>query len=77
MDPVDCAMLERATRAHGLFPTGGSDWHGPQRSVLGTFSVNGEHVRELLALGGLAPEQGLLPLDIPQPSLPPLPNSGD
>ncbi|MEX2582957.1 MAG: PHP domain-containing protein [Gemmatimonadota bacterium] len=52
-DAGDIAMLEHGTRKYELFPTGGSDWHGPHRSPLGEFTVDGYRVRHLLELGGL------------------------
>lgn len=51
---ADMQRLEHTARAHGLFPTGGSDWHGPQRGPLGEFFVRPPEVRELLAAGGWA-----------------------
>ena len=65
MDGVECfrpgydvddsrALLAGAARL-GLFPTGGSDWHGPAgRLALGDFYVEAEAVRELLARGAHA-----------------------
>ncbi|MEX0912790.1 MAG: PHP domain-containing protein [Gemmatimonadota bacterium] len=49
-DPGDLAKLETSTRAHGLFPTGGSDWHGPHRAALGDFAVDAERVRAVLRM---------------------------
>lgn len=46
------AALESA-RAHGLFPTGGSDWHGDWHGRLGDFAIGPADVRELLDAGGL------------------------
>jgi 3',5'-nucleoside bisphosphate phosphatase len=54
-DPADVSILESGARAFGLFPTGGSDWHGPQRCVLGDFAVPASAVAEVLALGGIHP----------------------
>jgi 3',5'-nucleoside bisphosphate phosphatase len=51
----DVIRLLETARYHGLFPTGGSDWHGPHRAPLGTFSVREEEVHELLAIGGIIP----------------------
>jgi 3',5'-nucleoside bisphosphate phosphatase len=53
LDPGDLATLESATMEHGLFPTGGSDWHGPQRFTLGDFAVDAQRVRHLLDRGGI------------------------
>lgn len=49
--PGDTLRLEAAARRHGLFPTGGSDWHGPHRAPLGDFFVDDRQVAELLARG--------------------------
>lgn len=46
--PADAQRMLAATRALGLFPTGGSDWHGPHRGPLGDFHVREEWVREVL-----------------------------
>jgi predicted metal-dependent phosphoesterase TrpH len=48
-------LLLRTARRHQLFPTGGSDWHGPHRAALGDFWLRPEQVPELLAAGGLTP----------------------
>lgn len=48
---ADSQMLEYTARARGLFPTGGSDWHGPHRGPLGDFFVRPADVRELLDAG--------------------------
>lgn len=48
--PADVRRLENLARESGLFPTGGSDWHGPHRSALGDFHVSGERMPELLDL---------------------------
>ena len=34
--------FERLAKEHGLFLTGGSDWHGWSRATLGHFFINGE-----------------------------------
>ena len=47
----DVGVLLRGTRARGLLPTGGSDWHGPHRSSVGDFFLRPEEVRELLEIG--------------------------
>lgn len=49
---AETQMLEYSARAKGLFPTGGSDWHGPHRGPLGDFSLREGEVRELLEAGG-------------------------
>jgi predicted metal-dependent phosphoesterase TrpH len=51
--PADIACFERETRARGLFPTGGSDWHGPKRFTLGDFVLSGDRVAEILSIGGV------------------------
>lgn len=50
----DSIHMETTARALGMFPTGGSDWHGPTRNRLGEFAVAGSRVRELLAIGDIA-----------------------
>lgn len=47
--PPDVQIFEAGARAHGLFPTGGSDWHGPQRSTLGEFAVPADRIPEILS----------------------------
>lgn len=50
----DAERLLRLARAHGLFVTGGSDWHGPRRSFgVGEFFLRPEQAPEILARGGL------------------------
>lgn len=51
----DSAFSLEVARRYGLFPTGGSDWHGPHRAALGDFHVREEAVYELLSLGGIVP----------------------
>ncbi|HET7275905.1 MAG TPA: PHP domain-containing protein [Longimicrobiaceae bacterium] len=46
--PLDLQLLEGVTRDLGLFPTGGSDWHGPHRAVLGDFFLRPEDIPEVL-----------------------------
>jgi predicted metal-dependent phosphoesterase TrpH len=45
----DVERLRALTRSAGLFPTGGSDWHGPHRGGLGEFFITEADVPELLA----------------------------
>ena len=46
--------LEQVCRTTGLFPTGGSDWHGPHGgAALGDFFVTGDEVAKFLDEGGL------------------------
>lgn len=52
---ADSAFSLELARRFGLFPTGGSDWHGPHRAALGDFHVREEEVYELLAVGGIVP----------------------
>ena len=47
----DVERLRGLALAHGLFPTGGSDWHGPHRGPLGDFSISPDDIREILAAG--------------------------
>jgi predicted metal-dependent phosphoesterase TrpH len=44
----DIEKLRALARFHGLFPTGGSDWHGPHRGVLGDFFISPESVSDFL-----------------------------
>jgi predicted metal-dependent phosphoesterase TrpH len=53
--PTDLALLLDTARRFGLFPTGGSDWHGPHRAAIGDFHIAEEQVYELLAVGGIVP----------------------
>jgi predicted metal-dependent phosphoesterase TrpH len=53
--PADSLLFETGARELGLFPTGGSDWHGPTRFQLGDFYVRAEDVTELLAAGEPGP----------------------
>ena len=53
----DVDRLLRLTREHGLYPTGGSDWHGPRRHFeLGEFNLRLDQVEDLLAVGGITAE---------------------
>lgn len=54
VEPEVSRALERTARDRGLFPTGGSDWHGPRRCPLGEFAVAHDRVPEVLAA---APQQ--------------------
>jgi 3',5'-nucleoside bisphosphate phosphatase len=51
--PLDAELLRDRAREHGLLVTGGSDWHGPGRSELGTFWVGPEEVGGLLERVGV------------------------
>lgn len=53
--PAESLLFETAGRSLGLFPTGGSDWHGPHRTRLGDYYVRPHEVREILEVGGLLP----------------------
>lgn len=46
--PAESLLLESTAREFGLFPTGGSDWHGPHRAALGEFFVRASEVPEFL-----------------------------
>lgn len=48
LPPDGVAGMVDLTRRSGLFPTGGSDWHGPHRAALGDFCLREEQVAELL-----------------------------
>ncbi len=53
---TDAELIDRirtAARRSGLFLSGGSDWHGPRRSELGDFAVDGAQLGELLGFGGI------------------------
>ncbi len=52
-DPRYSLRLEGVCRAWKLLPTGGSDWHGPDRNPLGEFYVTAEEVADLLEEGGM------------------------
>ena len=52
-DAGDVRMLEEAARHAGLIQTGGSDWHGPQRSTLGDFWVDATRISPILTRGGI------------------------
>jgi len=48
----DVLRLERICKTSHLLPSGGSDWHSPERgAVLGDFSVSGDEVGALLTAG--------------------------
>jgi predicted metal-dependent phosphoesterase TrpH len=47
---VDVALA--ATRARGLIPTGGSDWHGTWQGRLGDFTVDSGRLPEFMELLG-------------------------
>lgn len=53
-DPQYTLRLEGLCRVWKLLPSGGSDWHGPDRGIqLGDFFVTAEEVAELLEEGGI------------------------
>jgi len=54
VDWADAVRMETTARELGMFPTGGSDWHGPTRNRLGEFTVPGARVQELLAIGDIS-----------------------
>ncbi|HET7322189.1 MAG TPA: PHP domain-containing protein [Longimicrobiaceae bacterium] len=47
----DVHRLLGLARENGLFPTGGSDWHGPHRAPLGSFFLRPEQVEDFLQIG--------------------------
>jgi 3',5'-nucleoside bisphosphate phosphatase len=52
-DPRYILRLEALCLAWKLLPSGGSDWHGPERTSLGDFYVTAEEVAGLLEAGGM------------------------
>src|SRR5690606_20305328 len=51
----DAERLRGLAERYGMFPSGGSDWHGPRRSFeLGSFQVPSVRLEMLLGIGGLA-----------------------
>jgi 3',5'-nucleoside bisphosphate phosphatase len=63
MDGVECYRprntaaeaehIARTAAAHGLFVTGGSDWHGDWHGPLGDFAVDRDDVAAFLDAGGI------------------------
>ena len=52
--PRHIRKLERVAEAAGLLPTGGSDWHDPERGYpLGSFYVTEDEVGGLIEAGGI------------------------
>lgn len=52
--PPDAERLQNLAERYDLFPSGGSDWHGPRRAFeLGSFQVPAERIARLLAVGGI------------------------
>lgn len=50
----EATRVRDLARSHGLFVTGGSDWHGPRRGFsVGEFVLVPEQIPEILAMGGL------------------------
>lgn len=41
--------FERLATRHGLFLTGGSDWHGWKKDPIGSFSINGDQSMDFLS----------------------------
>ena len=55
LPPVEVSRLEGLAARYGLFPTGGSDFHGPRRHMeLGGFHLHEEQIPGFLACGGSA-----------------------
>lgn len=50
----DELRLRAAARRSGLFPSGGSDWHGPHHGPLGQFHIEANSVPELASMCALA-----------------------
>lgn len=51
-NPSDAKHFRSVARELGLWPSGGSDWHGPYRSRLGDFFIPVEDVQEVVDAGG-------------------------
>ena len=56
MEESDVRLFEKEALARGLMPSGGSDWHGPQRSTMGEFAVDATRIARLLEIGGVVVE---------------------
>jgi 3',5'-nucleoside bisphosphate phosphatase len=50
---AEMQLLEHSARQYGLMTSGGSDWHGPHRAMLGDFALRLEDVSQLLSFGGI------------------------
>lgn len=53
MVPIEADRYAALARQHGLFTTGGSDWHGEWQGRLGDFSIDRDDVAEFLEVGGI------------------------
>jgi 3',5'-nucleoside bisphosphate phosphatase len=51
--PAEAERIARHATAHGLFITGGSDWHGDWHGPLGAFAVSSDDIAEFLSIGGI------------------------
>ena len=49
----DAERIAAVARRHGLFVTGGSDWHGEWQGKLGDFAIERDDVAEFLERGGI------------------------
>lgn len=50
---TDTDRIAAAAAAHGLFVTGGSDWHGEWHGPLGDFALERDDVADFLEIGGI------------------------
>lgn len=50
---ADADRMARLAARHGLFATGGSDWHGEWHGPLGDFAVERDDVAAFLEIGGI------------------------
>jgi 3',5'-nucleoside bisphosphate phosphatase len=50
--PAEAEHIARVAATHGLFVTGGSDWHGEWQGPLGDFAVDGDDIAAFLDIGG-------------------------
>jgi 3',5'-nucleoside bisphosphate phosphatase len=53
VSPADADRIAALARRHGLFVTGGSDWHGDWHGPLGDFAVERDDVAAFLEIGGI------------------------
>jgi 3',5'-nucleoside bisphosphate phosphatase len=50
---AEAALVSAAADRHGMFVTGGSDWHGDWHGPLGDFAVGRDEVGAFLDIGGI------------------------
>jgi 3',5'-nucleoside bisphosphate phosphatase len=51
--PAESQRIAELAARHGLFVTGGSDWHGEWQGRLGEFAVERDDVADFLEIGGI------------------------